>query len=480
MSTHTPIIPSTLPLPADDAQDWANNTTAAIDSNLNNDPPTTDTPATQQSTVTSEKQLPGSFPSGPDTSATPFTGVVGTAQNALQNASETAKQYLPGSVSSYLHSANSPPDLPTKDAPSGSAVGAGSLPEPATESKGTPSAPKESTTSTGVLGTTQQSLNNAGQTAKQYLPKGVADLLPGAQAKGSEMPSTEVPSGSAVGVGSLPGTASEVSVAKLPEERRQEGLPSHETDQERLGKTGGVGPLPGGPEESKVALLPEERLHSEEEILGSTSGGAKHPITTTTNLLAAPIAAPVARPPTQAGASTANAVDRNRISEPPTPIGRGPGSGLGTAGLGAVTTSKPEEPKPEGKVQKVKEEVQDVKSKVTSALPGHNGPEHITGATGAPDTPAPHATTETSGAAAAAAAPAPQTTAGTDTGAVAAAGPTGAAASGERRASTGSAGAAHHKVGFLDKVRGEALIIQGKLGKNEKKIEEGRHLMGKE
>lgn len=45
-----------------------------------------------------------------------------------------------------------------------------------------------------------------------------------------------------------------------------------------------------------------------------------------------------------------------------------------------------------------------------------------------------------------------------------------------RRASTGSAG---HKVGFLDRVKGEAKVISGKLGRNEKKVEEGRHLMGK-
>lgn len=77
----------------------------------------------------------------------------------------------------------------------------------------------------------------------------------------SPLPSKEIPGGSKIGVGSLPGHLSEVSVAKLPEERRQENLPSHETDHEQLGKTGGVGPLPGGPNESGVALLPEERAH---------------------------------------------------------------------------------------------------------------------------------------------------------------------------------------------------------------------------
>jgi hypothetical protein len=77
----------------------------------------------------------------------------------------------------------------------------------------------------------------------------------------SPLPSKEIPGGSRIGVGSLPGHLSEVSVAKLPEERRQENLPSHETGHEQLGKTGGVGPLPGGPNESGVALLPEERAH---------------------------------------------------------------------------------------------------------------------------------------------------------------------------------------------------------------------------
>lgn len=83
----------------------------------------------------------------------------------------------------------------------------------------------------------------------------------GADSNDSPLPSKEIPGGSRIGVGSLPGHLSEVSVAKLPEERRQENLPSHETDHEQLGKTGGVGPLPGGPNESGVALLPEERAH---------------------------------------------------------------------------------------------------------------------------------------------------------------------------------------------------------------------------
>jgi hypothetical protein len=61
-----------------------------------------------------------------------------------------------------------------------------------------------------------------------------------------------------MGVGSLPGNISEISVAKLPEERRQECLPSH--DSGPLGKTDGVGALPGNQSETSVAKLPEEHF----------------------------------------------------------------------------------------------------------------------------------------------------------------------------------------------------------------------------
>lgn len=36
-----------------------------------------------------------------------------------------------------------------------------------------------------------------------------------------------------------------------------------------------------------------------------------------------------------------------------------------------------------------------------------------------------------------------------------------------------------HKSTFMDKIRGEAKLISGKLGKNEEKMEEGRRLLGK-
>jgi len=48
---------------------------------------------------------------------------------------------------------------------------------------------------------------------------------------------------------------------------------------------------------------------------------------------------------------------------------------------------------------------------------------------------------------------------------------------GRRRASSSDSA---RRVGLLDMMKGEAMVISGILGKNPKKVEEGRHLMGKE
>ena len=102
---------------------------------------------------------------------------------------------------------------------------------------------------------------------------------PGTKGHKDTLPSSENPTGALVGIGSLPGDISEESVAKLPEERRQENLPSHEAAEEPLGKTDGVGPLPGAPSESGVALAPEEHRQEDlpshetaDEPLGKTGG----------------------------------------------------------------------------------------------------------------------------------------------------------------------------------------------------------------
>lgn len=61
----------------------------------------------------------------------------------------------------------------------------------------------------------------------------------------------------------------------MPEERRLEGLPSHDDESSgRLGKSGGVGALPGSAGESSVALLPDERKERPQRDAPASSGAS--------------------------------------------------------------------------------------------------------------------------------------------------------------------------------------------------------------
>jgi len=79
----------------------------------------------------------------------------------------------------------------------------------------------QSSNDTGILST-------AGQTARQYLPTSVIGALEGVGVMGGDSNNATLPSQDTTfkptvgGVGSLPGTASETDVAKLPEERTHE------------------------------------------------------------------------------------------------------------------------------------------------------------------------------------------------------------------------------------------------------------------
>ncbi|KAF5378477.1 hypothetical protein D9615_007080 [Tricholomella constricta] len=400
METNPPVIPATSTTPADE---WASSTTSALDAQQRSDPgaPSTSNEPGRQA----QSDISTSAPTTTEESKKAAQGVLDSArqylpaqkgvQSAFHSATETAKQYLPESVASYLPASsgddkNSP--LPSKEVPGGSRVGVGSLPGNLSEAS-VAKLPEERAME-GSLPSTKN--------ATAAAPPHTAHL---ATFKYS-MPSTETPSGSYGGVGSLPGNYSEVSVAKLPEERRQEVLPSHETDHEVLGKTGGVGALPGGPDESRVALLPEERAHSEEEIYKSSTGGMR------------------AR----------------------TPAGLGLAAGTAAA---AKPTPAPTDQR-ESKTERLKEEAKAAKAKVTTGPP--SGTEYHP-ATLHPDTLSTARTTsETS-----------------DTAAI--------SSTGDRRASTGSMG--EHKVGFMEKMKGEAKVISGKLAHNEKKVEAGKHMMGK-
>ncbi|KAL1728503.1 hypothetical protein EV714DRAFT_238051 [Schizophyllum commune] len=109
----------------------------------------------------------------------------------------------------------------------------------------------------------QSTLGQAADLARQYLPASVASYLPGAVV--ADLPSKEGPNerlGTTDGVGALPGSSSEASVAKLPDERLEGSthisLPSKEGANDGLGTTAGVGALPGNKSEAGVAKLPEE------------------------------------------------------------------------------------------------------------------------------------------------------------------------------------------------------------------------------
>ncbi|KAG6816149.1 hypothetical protein H0H87_008329 [Tephrocybe sp. NHM501043] len=349
-------------------------------------------------------------------------------KTAFENASETVRPYLPGSVAAYLRTYRPCPSagaaakqspLPSKEIPGGSKVGVGSLPGNLSEAS-VAKLPEERAMEARARQQQAKKTKHAGpaaasptmyQNAKGYLPESVAAYLPGGAAPDSPLPSKEKPSGSAGGVGSLPGNYSEVSVAKTPEERRLEGMPSHETDHEVLGKTRGVGALPGGPNESRVAMLPEERVHPQYDsgVTGSKSlavgGGA-------------------------VGAGAGVAAARGMMGQRETR-----GSGIGPSGLD----------------------------------PG-GGAHHSTstsgGAAAAAHSDVRNAEMHTLGERKAQ----QQQQQGTE------------GTSAERRStsgSEGSAGSERQKVGFLKKMKGEAKVISGKLGHNEKKVEEGKHMMGK-
>ncbi|KAG6893950.1 hypothetical protein C0992_008037 [Termitomyces sp. T32_za158] len=248
---------------------------------------------------------PASAPanSGTTASAGVTNAPAATVGSAIQNVSATVKPYLPGSIAAYLPTSAAEKDraaceMPSKEVPSGSKVGVGSLPGTTSETsvaklpdERAMEHPHHKVHKHHKHGHAKHDAGKAGhaapaaaaaaaapsmyQSAKNYIRQSVGAYLPGSGGAHSELPSRETPGGSLVGVGSLPGTTSEVSVAKLPEERRLEGMPSHETDHEVLGKSGGVGALPGGPNESRVALLPEERLHPEYEGDAAAAAGGR-------------------------------------------------------------------------------------------------------------------------------------------------------------------------------------------------------------
>ncbi|OBZ74994.1 hypothetical protein A0H81_05062 [Grifola frondosa] len=91
-------------------------------------------------------------------------------------------------------------------------------------------------------------------TPTHHAPPAAPSTLP------SQEPFGAAPHEHSSGAGRLPGNMSEASVAKLPAERAQENLPTHEEGGNAPGEhVSGVGALVGAQSEAGVAVLPEER-----------------------------------------------------------------------------------------------------------------------------------------------------------------------------------------------------------------------------
>jgi len=105
-----------------------------------------------------------------------------------------------------------------------------------------------SSTAGSVGSTVREYAASAGDALKPYIPAAVAGVLPSHAT-------------AATGVDSLTGDG----IARLPEETRTAGFPSHDDEGiTPLGKTGGAGPLPGTAQETGVAVLPDERNTKDE------------------------------------------------------------------------------------------------------------------------------------------------------------------------------------------------------------------------
>ncbi|KAG5648971.1 hypothetical protein DXG03_000320 [Asterophora parasitica] len=436
MASYPPVIPTTTTTPP---SEWADSSISTLAN------------TSQQRTSDSR----GEFSSPGSTTADSKKAAQGVlesarqylpAQKDVEQALNTAKQDLPESGASYLPGGNSEQDspLPSKENPGLSRGGVGSLPGNLSEAS-VAKLPDERIMEGSI----------PAPPPKTAVPKRVAHL----SGSHDSMPSTEVPSGSYGGVGSLPGNFSEVSVAKLPEERRQDVFPSHETDHEVLGKTGGVGALPGGPDESRVALLPEERVHPESslslcedrylltpvlqigEIYEHHEGGIRSHI-------------PAALGGVGAGAAAKEATSTQNTS-------------ADQARLSFISFAAQHQGKSEKMKEKVEGGVQDVKQKVTSSRSESSGGGSSAAGYGGGYHPAelhPSAAGYEAYKSPDARSIEEKTSSEIEI-------------TGSPATTTGSG--EHNKAGFVGKIKGEVKVISGKLGHDEKKIEEGRHMMGK-
>ncbi|CAA7263933.1 unnamed protein product [Cyclocybe aegerita] len=408
----------------------------------------------------------------------------GVAKEYAQSAGQAVGEYIPPSVSAYfpggLSKESHEYSLPSQETSSNehpfTSGGVGTLPGPANE----PSVallPDERNKGTSTASSTGASKTQTSPIITTTNNGSVAPPI-------SSIPQPQATSAKEkeINNGGIPETmCGETSVAKLPEERRQDNLFSHDGHAATApGKTGGVGVLPSPTSNAGAAKLPEAEEVRQKNLPSHGLGGVSA-IGTTAGVGVLPgskselggAKLPDKRahlhPPTQEkvvsagsgtdGAST-DASTRSLAGSRVVPTGS---HGAAFTGLGSPESQMPihhdapkadarehplatdEEKKFAGNVFKKQSAGTVTPPRVSSdiATPGHEYPPS-----------------------------------GTKGGAVGA-GAGGLAGAGGRRGSEGMAEHDHRKSGFMDKLKGEMKVISGKLGHNEEKVEAGRKMMGK-
>ncbi|KAF5353346.1 hypothetical protein D9756_007797 [Leucocoprinus leucothites] len=247
--------------PVRSAQHHSRRTSLPSDSRSSDSPATSDdrTSPGLRGLEKMDEDVPGAFPSDAmlkrrddeQARAPPPPSTVDEVKHAVEVLGDYAKLYLPTSVGAYIGSkhedgegnhskggVSSRAELPSKEDPSDSRVGVGSLPGKTSE-PAVAALPEE-------------------KAGKRFNMMTIPDSGPMSWAQRAPFPLSDkvsVPSG---GVGSLPGTPNEVDVARLPEERLHAGeiasLDSHAPLSAAPMKVSQEFPLPQRP--SKVSTNP--------------------------------------------------------------------------------------------------------------------------------------------------------------------------------------------------------------------------------
>lgn len=207
-------------------------------------------------------------------------------QHALGQAAETAKQYLPAQVATWIPGTSNLPTKEGTDETLGRTSGAGALPGSATESGvaklpeeralegGAPvpttvntteramaSQPPPVTTNTTILPSVADMQNTLGQARDTVAPAATSAQQTLGQATSAVTPAPGTMQSTLDQATNLAKQYLPAAVASyLPASAVAADLPSKEGTDERLGQTDGVGALPGSATEAGVAKLPDENI----------------------------------------------------------------------------------------------------------------------------------------------------------------------------------------------------------------------------